>query len=122
MSFYTLSIITAIAGLLLGLGWLFAGSKLFKRWGINAHLDGLLVGRRLGAVYLGISVILFLGRSAPSSDLRTALCIGMLMSMLMLALLGLYEFRARRANALILVSVALELFLAAGFVGILLNA
>jgi hypothetical protein len=28
---------------------------------MSAHDDGLLLGRRLGAVYLGISIILFMG-------------------------------------------------------------
>jgi hypothetical protein len=122
MSFNIVVTITSIAGLVLGIGWMFAGSKLFKRWGIDAHVDGLLVGRRLGAVYLGVSMMLFMGRSAPPSDLRVAVCIGMLFSMVVLAGLGLLEYRARRANALILISVALEVFLALGFVWVLLEA
>ena len=121
MSFNFVLTVTSIAGLILGVGWMFAGSSLFQRWGINAHVDGLLVGRRLGAVYLGVSVILFMGRTAPPSDLRVAICIGVLFSMLVLAGLGLFEFIARRANSLILVSVALEVFLALGFVWVLLK-
>jgi hypothetical protein len=69
MSFNFVVTVTSIAGLILGGGWMFAGSRLFKRWGIDAHVDGLLVGRRLGAVYLGISVMLFMRRA-----LLTALC------------------------------------------------
>ncbi len=51
----------------------------------------MLVGRRLGAVYLGVSIILFMGRTAPPSDLRTAICVGLLFSMVVLAGLGLFE-------------------------------
>jgi hypothetical protein len=122
MSFNLLVTVTSIAGLILGVGWMFAGSQLFKRWGIDAHVDGLLVGRRLGAVYLGVSLLLFMGRSAPPSDLRVAICIGMLFSMVVLAGLGLFEYKAQRANSLILISVALEVFLALGFVWVLLEA
>ena len=122
MSFNFVVTVTSIAGLILGVGWMFAGSKLFQRWGIDAHVDGLLVGRRLGAVYLGVSVILFMGRTAPPSDLRDAISVGVLFSMVVLAGLGLFEFMARRANSLILVRVALEVFLALGFFWVLLEA
>jgi hypothetical protein len=120
MSFNFVVTVTSLAGLLLGIGWMFAGTKLFKRWGIDAHVDGVLVGRRLGAVYLGVSIFLFMGRTAPPSDLRTSICVGLLFSMVVLAGLGIFEFIARRANALILVSVALEVILAIGFMNVLL--
>lgn len=122
MSFSFIATVTSIAGMILGIGWMFAGTMLFKRWGLDVHTDGLLVGRRLGAVYLGISVILFMGRSAPPSDLRIAISVGILFAMVVLAGLGLFEFRAKRANSAILVSVALEVFLALGFAGVLLPA
>jgi len=121
MSFNFVVSVTSIAGLILGVGWMFAGSRLLQRWGIHAHVDGLLVGRRLGVVYLGVAVILFFGRTAPPSDLRVAICIGLLFSMVVLAGLGVFEFMARRANSLILVSVALEVFLALGFAWVLLE-
>lgn len=105
---------------MLGLGWMFAGSRLLKRWGMAVHADGLLVGRRLATVYLGVSIILFMSRSAPPSDLRDTLCVGMLFAMVVLAALGLYEYKAGRANSLILISVALEVFLALGFAWVLL--
>lgn len=120
MSFTLVATITSIAGILLGLGWLFAGKILLKRWDIDAHQDGLLVGRRLGAVYVGTAIILFLGRSAPASDLRTGLCVGVLLVMSLLAILGVIEFVARRANVAILVSSAIEVILAVGFASILL--
>lgn len=115
MSFAAAAIATSVAAFLLGLGWLFAGPLLFKRWRIEPNPDGLLVGRRLGAVYLGMGLILLLGRSAPASPLRTALAAGVLFTLLALAALGVYEFKARRAGPAILASVVLEVALAAGF-------
>lgn len=80
---------------------------------------GLLVGRRLGAVYLGIAIMLFLARSTPPSDLRSTVSTAMLVALALLALLGLIEFKAKRAGIAILVSVVLEVLLAASFVSVL---
>ncbi|HEY7459159.1 MAG TPA: hypothetical protein VH765_10430 [Xanthobacteraceae bacterium] len=120
MNFSIVAIATSIAGLILGIGWFFAGNVLHKRWGIESTASSLLIGRRLGAVYLGISAMLFLGRSAPPSDLRTAVCVGMFAALAILAGLGLFELRAHRAGPGILVSVVLEIILAAGFAWVLL--
>ncbi|MBE0615091.1 MAG: hypothetical protein IH604_15570 [Burkholderiales bacterium] len=120
MDFSTVAIATSIAGLLLGIGWLFAGRLLLKRWGIVANPAALLVGRRLAAVYIGIAIMLFMGRSAPPSELRLVVCVGMVTALAVLAGLGLMEFKARRAGPAILASVVLEVILAAGFTSVLL--
>ncbi len=119
MRFAIIAVATSVAGLILGIGWLFAGNMLFKRWGVEARIGGLLVGRRLGAAYLGIALMLFMGRNAPLSDLRSAICAGLFFALSLLACLGLFEFKARRAGAGILVSVILEFILAAGFAWVL---
>src|ERR1700712_1343369 len=108
MNFNIVAIATSIASLLLGIGWLFAGKLVLKRWRIESNDIGLLVGRRLGAVYLGTSLMLFLARSAPPSDVRSVLSAGMFVSLALLAGLGLVEFKASRAGPGIFVSVAVE--------------
>lgn len=115
MSFSLVALATSIAGLVLGVGWLVSGTLLLKRWRLASNATALLVGRRLGTTYLGIAIMLFLGRSAPPSELRYAICAGLLFALLVLAGLGIFEFRARRAGAAILVSVAIEAILAVGF-------
>lgn len=120
MNFSSIAIATSIAAALLGVGWLLAGRLLLKRWGIEANPTGLLVGRRLGAVYLGIALMLFLGRSAPASEFRSVVCMGMFMALVLLAGLGLIEFKAHRAGPAILLSVVLEVILAGGFASVLL--
>lgn len=120
MNFNLVATASAIAGLLLGVGWLAAGGLLLQRWGIAPHPAALLVGRRMGAVYLGIAVMLFLGRSAPPSALRTQVCVALLIALSLLALLGLFELKAGRAHKGILVAVVLEAILAAGFAAVLL--
>jgi hypothetical protein len=66
MNFSIVAIATSIAGLILGIGCFFAGNVLHKRWGIESTASSLLIGRRLGAVYLGISAMLFLGKLCAS--------------------------------------------------------
>ena len=120
MNFTATAVATSIAALILGLCWLFAGSLVLKRWGLEANALGLLVGRRLGAAYLGIAMMLFLARSAPPSEFRSSVSIAMLAALVLLALLGLIELKAKRVGRGILVSVAAELVLAAGFATALL--
>lgn len=119
MSFKNIAIITAIIALLLGVGYLFFGSLVIGRWQLQPTESVLLLGRRLGAFYLGLSVILFLARSAPVSVIRTALSAGAAVILLLLVVLGIYEFLAGHAGSGIFVSVLIELLLALGYVRII---
>jgi hypothetical protein len=115
MGFAVVAMATSVAGLVLGIGWALWGALLLRRWGMEAHADGLLAGRRLGAAYLGIALMLFLGRSAPASQIRDAVCAGMLCALVLMAASGVFEFKAGRVRAGILASVVLEAALAFGF-------
>ncbi|WND02219.1 hypothetical protein QGN29_11720 [Temperatibacter marinus] len=115
MTFSFVASLTALAGFILGVGWVFAGSRLFQRWGVEAHQDGILVGRRIGVVYLTIALMMILVKDAQPSELREAISLAMALGMVGLAVMGLYEFKRRAVNASMLVSVGLEIFLAVGF-------
>src|SRR5512136_1867515 len=121
MSFHTLAIVTCFAAVLLGTGWLFAGRLMLKRWRIEPTTGALLVGRRIGAVYLGVALLCFLVRSTTSTELITNVSMFAVLVNALLACLGLYEYRARRAGPAILVSVAVELLLLLGFGMLLLT-
>ena len=118
MNFHALAVATAIIALLLAVGWLLGGRLLLRRWGIAPTEVGLLMGRRIGALYLGLSTIFFLARNAPPSELRSVLSLGVMVVCSLLAGLGLFEFRARRAGPAILVSVLVEILLVVGFAGL----
>ena len=120
MNFNILAIATSVVTFLLGIGWLLAGKLLLQRWRIEHSAVGLLLGRRIGAVYLGLSLMFFLARSVPPSDVRTALSAGAFVVCALLAVLGLFEFKARRAGPAILASVVLEVILAGSFASVLL--
>lgn len=121
MSFHTLALVTCLAALLLGVGWLFAGRLMLKRWRIEPSLGALLIGRRIGAVYLGVALLCFLVRSTTSAELISSVSLFAVLVNALLAGLGVYEYSARRAGPAILVSVAVELLLLLGFGNLLLT-
>jgi hypothetical protein len=119
VNFRTVAVITAIVVLALGLGYLFAGALVLGRWQIQPTDSVLLLGRRLGALYVGLSVVYFLARSAPVSVARTALSAGSAVALSLLALLGVYEVEAGHVGLGILASVAIESILALAYIRIL---
>jgi hypothetical protein len=121
MSFRSIAVITGVVTLVLGAGYLLAGTLLVRRWRIEPTESVLLLGRRIGALYLGLAVIFFFARSAPVSVARTALCAGTAVACLLLALLGVYERAAGRAGPAILASVAIEFLLGVGYIWILVS-
>jgi len=120
MTFKTIANISAIVSFLLGAGYLLFGELVMGRWQIPITDSVLLVGRRIGALYLGLSVIFFLARSAPASVARIALCAGTAIALSVLALLGIYELSVGHVGKGILASIAIESLLAIAYVRILL--
>jgi hypothetical protein len=119
MTYRTVAFITAIITLVLGVGYLFFGGLVVGRWQIQPTESVVLLGRRMGALYLGLSIILFLARSVPVSAARMALCTGGTVIGSLLAVLGLYEYSAGHAGSAILASVVLETLVAVGFIWVL---
>lgn len=116
MSFKIMANVTAVAGLVLGLRFIFLGSSVLREWGIEATDGALVLCRRYGALYLGLVVMFFLGRNAAPSDLRSAMCLGMGVAIALLACLGFWELSAGRVTTGIVVPAIVEAVLSAGFV------
>lgn len=121
MSFRTIAVITAIVALALGVGFLFFGTLVVGRWQIQPTDSVLLLGRRIGCLYLGLALMYFLGRSAPPSVARTALSAGTAAALSLLALFGVYELTAGHAGPGILASIAIESLIAFGYVRVLVT-
>ncbi|MFO0617204.1 MAG: hypothetical protein U0414_31695 [Polyangiaceae bacterium] len=113
MTFEILAYAMTVAAAVLGLRFVFAGASILREWGIETTTGALVVSRRLGAVYLGLALAFFLGRSAPPTELRSAFCLGVCAMCTLLAGLGGFELLAGRARRRIVVSVVMELVLAA---------
>jgi hypothetical protein len=119
MSFRVVAIITAAVLFVLGLGYLFAGSLVVARWHIEPTDAVLLLGKRIGALYLGLSVMFFLARSVPISIARTALSAGAVVVCTLLSALGVYELLVGHSGPGILVSACIEALLAVAYASIL---
>ncbi|MFT3772606.1 MAG: hypothetical protein QM820_45020 [Minicystis sp.] len=115
MTFKIMAYVMTIGGSILGLRFIFAGASLLKEWNIEVTDGPLVICRRLGALYLGLALMFFLGRAAPPSDLRSAVCLGVGGGSAMLACLGLFELSAGRVGSGIIVPAIVEVVLAAGF-------
>ncbi len=119
MSFTLIALIAAIATLGLGFGFLFASQKMLKGWGMKAPDEAKVMSRRIGAVYLGISTILFLARTTmPTTQ---AIAIGGSVITGLLALCGLYEFKSGRVSKGIFISTVVEILITIGFLSTLIN-
>jgi len=115
MNFRIMAMVTALAGTVLGARFIFSGASILKDWGLAAEAGSLVIARRLGALYLGLALMFFLGRDAGPSDLRSGLSLGVGVASALLAGLGLFELSAGRVTTGIIVPSVAELVLAAGF-------
>lgn len=115
MTFKIMAYVMSIGGSVLGLRFLFAGASVLNEWGMAVADGPLVMGRRLGVLYLGLALMFFLGRGAPPSALRSAVCLGVGGASAALAALGLFERWAGRVQSGIVVPAIVEIVLASGF-------
>lgn len=118
MTLSMMTLITALATLGLGLGFLFASAAMLKPWGLENPIAAAVMSRRIGAVYLGLAVMLYLVRSGPA---ETGIAVGVATATGLLALTGLNELRLGNVSKGILVAVVVETLLTAGFLSTLLG-
>ncbi len=113
MTFTTIAHIAAIATLGLGLGFLFASKKMLSNWGMQAPDEAKVMSRRIGAVYLGLSSMLFWARTNVLAT--EAIAIGGAVITGLLAITGLYELKRGHVKKGILISTVVEIFITIGF-------
>lgn len=119
MAFTTIALIVAIATLGLGLGFLFASTTMLAQWGMQSPDAAKVMSRRIGAVYWGLSTMLFLARtSMPTTE---AVAIGGAVITGLLAIMGLFELNGGRVSKGILVSTVVETLMTIGFLSTLMN-
>jgi hypothetical protein len=120
MTFKVAATITSVIAFLLGAGYLLIGEVIIGRWQIQISDAILLMGRRMGALYLGLSVMFFVARSVPVSTARRALTAGAASALSLLALLGIYELAVGHVGTGILASIVIEALLAIAYIRIVL--
>ena len=112
INFRVVSIITTVIALILCLVLILFPEIIFMLFNINDDSSAFFIGRRAAMLFLGISVVTWVGRNAPHSESRQAICLGLTISMLALALLGTAEYLRGFAGAGILLAVITEAILA----------
>jgi hypothetical protein len=85
----------------------------FTMIGVDMVPEGLLMARRMSALFLGISLLLWLARDAENSPLRRSVCAALSASMAALALFGLWDFVNSSVGYGIWIAVTVETFFAA---------
>ncbi|MBP7881672.1 MAG: hypothetical protein KAZ68_01475 [Candidatus Methylopumilus sp.] len=115
LSFYRVSVITSILLFLLASVLMFAPGQMLSSWGIELT-DALgVLAKRMAAVYIGISVMLFFARNTEHSPARTAIIYGVRTTCLLLAVLGAYEFSVGHVTSGILPAIIIEIAIVIAF-------
>jgi hypothetical protein len=102
-------VIIAIAVLGLGCRFIVSSDSILKEWGLDPSDSSRILARRMGAIYLGLSVILFL--SSTSMSKAQIIIIGVSSISGLLALSGILDLYAGRVNMKIIRSIVAEIFL-----------
>jgi hypothetical protein len=118
VSFRKLSTITAVIAVTLFLLLLFAPEIIFTLFQVQGNESAFFISRRAAMLFLGFAVITWLGRNSSNSETRQAICIGMSISMLALAVLGVIEFLRNFVGIGIFLAVFTELVLGIAYLKI----
>ena len=109
LNFHHLALLNAVLFFILAIVWMFAPARSLGMWGVEFNSSAGLVSRRSAALYAGFAVMFFSARNAEPSPVRKALVRGIVVSCFILALLGILEMSAGRANRGILPAVCIEI-------------
>lgn len=115
LNFRNLAILASCLFSALAIIWMFAPNLFLASWGVDFSSSAALIGRRAGAVYAGVGLMLFLARNAEPSLTRSALVRGVVFACLILATLGIFELATGHANSGILGAVFTEVALVLAF-------
>ncbi|RZK62287.1 MAG: hypothetical protein EOO85_32430 [Pedobacter sp.] len=99
-------IILAIAVVGLGCRFIFSSDSILKEWGLNSTVSTQVLSRRLGAIYFGLAVLLFL--SLTSMPKAETIIIGVSAISGCLAISGVLDLYGGRVNMGIFRSIVAE--------------
>ena len=92
IKFKTVSLITAAIAFTLCGVLILTPEVLFMLFNIDENSSAFFIGRRAAMLFLGISVLSWVGRNAEHSASRQAVCLSLSVSMFALAFLGVAEY------------------------------
>jgi hypothetical protein len=112
MEFPFVARIGALIAMLLFITFAFIPVIPFTMLGVAMTPEGLLMARRMAALFLGISLILWVLRDAPDSDLRRGISLALSVSMGVLAAFGFLDWLGGRNGPGVFVALAAEAYFA----------
>ncbi len=115
MSYRLLCVLTAMICLILALCLLLVPGLIHWLFGIEAVSESLLMARRAGFLFIGLSGLYWSVRELPASSMRNGVAKGSILMLMGLALLGLWELSFGIAGPGILLAIGTEVVLAACF-------
>jgi TM2 domain-containing membrane protein YozV len=111
LSFKTLNFITFSISIILSIVLLFFPKVIFLLFGIEGNGSAYFISRRAAMFFIGYAVICYFSRNIEPSESRQSISLGIALSMLGFAILGIFEFLRGFAGVGIFLAVSVELFL-----------
>jgi hypothetical protein len=82
----------------------------FTMLGVAMTPEGLLMARRMSALFLGIAVLLWLLRDEGNGSVRRGACLALSVSMAALATFGFLDWLADRNGSGVFIAIAVEVY------------
>ena len=120
--FKNVSVVTSVITFSIFASLMFYPQAVYTLFSIDGGPSADFMGRRGAMLFLGMSVYTWVGRNAPHSESRQALCLGLAVSIFALSIHGTTEFLRGFAGAGILLTVATEIFLGFSFAKVWLES
>lgn len=111
LSFKSLNFITLGISIVLSIILLLIPKAIFLLFGIEGNDSAYFICRRAAMFFIGYAVICYFSRNIKPSESRQAISLGIGLSMLGFAILGIFEFLRGFAGSGIFLAVFAELFL-----------
>lgn len=102
----------ALVAMLLFVTFAFVPIIPFTMLGVAMTPEGLLMARRMAALFLGIALILWLLRDEADGPMRRRVCLALSVSMATLVLFGLFDFVRGSVGFGIWIAVSVEAYFA----------
>ncbi len=115
MNLRNLFILSAVVGLVFGLGFLIFPDQLLQLYGVELSEAGLYVGRLMGAVFIGVGVITWQARYSNDSLARRAIVAGLFIDFLLGLVVSVMMMFSGLVNALGWSTVIIYLFFTLGY-------
>ena len=110
-----LSYITFGISVILSILLLFLPETIFFLFGVDGNESAYFISRRAAMFFVGYAVISYFSRNAQPSVTRQSISLGIALSMLGFALLGLFEYFRNFAGTGIFLAISAELFLSIAY-------